>query len=156
MSDSVEVKKKVYELSDDLEVLAKQVIVDKAMALDPAKIKYVKVYPYINRKTAGRCMIANPMTKLFGECDYVVQMSGELWDKLDEDRQKILMWHELMHVFPVQNQKTGDWDFKIRDHDVKDFYTIIKEHGVDWFHNLKTMFSSVYDIDPAKLDGFGL
>jgi len=156
MSDSVEVKKKIYEISDDLEKLAKEVIVAKGMALDPARVKYVKVYPLINNKTAGRCMLSNPMMKLFGECDYVIQMSGELWDKLDEDRQKILMYHELLHVMPIQNQKTGDWDFKIRDHDVKDFYTIIKEHGIDWFSNLKTMFSSVYDIDPEKLDGFGL
>lgn len=156
MSDVLEFKKKRYEVSDELETLGKDVQALKHMDLNPAKIKYVKVYPLINKKTAGRCMLANPMMKLFGDCDYVIQMSGDLWDKLDKDRQSILMYHELLHVLPIQNAKSGEWEFKIRDHDVKDFYTIINEHGIDWFNELKTLFSSVYDIEPAKLDGFGL
>lgn len=154
MGTSIEIKKKRYEVSDDLEILADDVIKLKNLDIAPANVKYVKVYPLINNKTAGRCMLANPMMKLFGDCDYVIQMSGDLWDQLDEDRRKILMWHELLHVMPVQNQKTGEWEYKIRDHDLKDFSIIVNEHGADWISNLKTIFSSVYDIEPSALDGF--
>ena len=156
MSTILEFKKKRYVISDELENVAKEVIATKSLELNPARIKYVLVYPLINKKTAGRCMLANPMMKLFGDCDYVIQMSGDLWEQLDEDRRKILMWHELKHVFPIHNDKTGEWEFKIRDHDVTDFYDIIKSCGIDWFNDLKTMFASVYDIEPARLDGFGL
>jgi len=156
MNNSTQINKKEYVISDELEKFGEDTISEKQMTIIPAKIKYVLVYPAINKKTAGRCMLSNPMTKLFGKCDYIIQMSGDLWDQLDETRRKILMWHELLHVFPVENSKTGEFNFRLRDHDVKDFYTIIKECGIDWFQDIKTMFSSVYDIDPAQLEGFGL
>ena len=155
MSDVLEFKKKRYEISTELEDLANEVMIDKHMDLDNVRIKYVLVYPGISKKVAGRCTLANPMMKLFGDCDYVIQMSGDLWDQLDEDHQKILMWHELLHVHPVQN-KSGEYDFRIRDHDIKDFNVIIKQHGTDWFDNLKTLFSSVYDLEPAELDTINL
>ena len=154
MSDVLQYKKKRYEVSDELGSLAAEVVSVKRLDFTPAKIKYVKVYPLINKRTVGRCMLARPMIKLFGECDYIIQMSGDLWDKLDDDRKKILMWHELKHVLPVQNSKTGEWDFKLRDHDVQDFMEIINEHGVSWLTDLKTLFSSVYDLD--KVDSLTL
>jgi len=147
MSDVLEVKKKRYEVSDEVKAVADEVMVTKNMDLKPATIKYVLVFPGINKKTAARCMLSNPMLKLFGECDYIIQVSGDLWNKLDDDRKKILMYHELLHVFPVQNAKSGNWDFHIRSHDVEDFFVILKNHGVDWISDLRTLFSSVYDID---------
>jgi len=147
MSEVLEFKKKRYEIADDVETVANKVFKTKNMDLQPATIKYIKVYPGINKKTAARCMLSNPMMKLFGECDYVIQVSGDLWDKLDEDRKEILMWHELLHVLPIQNSKTGEWDFKVRDHDIKDFHVIINSEGINWFSELKTLFSSVYDLD---------
>lgn len=156
MSEVLEFKKKRYELSEELKELGDKVIANKNMDLGPARIKYVKVYPTIDKKTAGRCMLSNPMTKLFGDCDYIIQMSGNLWDKLDDERKDILMYHELLHVMPIQNAKSGNWDFKIRDHDVKDFYVIIKQYGIDWLSDLKTLFSSVYELESNDIDGFKL
>ena len=156
MSDVLELKNKKYVVSQDLEDLAKKVIADKHLDIDQAKIKYVLVYPAISKKLAGRCVLSNPMLKLFGECDYIIQMSGDLWDKLDDARKEILMWHELMHVLPVQNTKTGNLDFKLRDHDVKDFIVIIKQYGIDWLSEVKALFASVYNLEPKDLDGFEL
>ncbi len=149
MSNILEEKKKRYEVSSEVEQVANKVIAEKSLNFNSARIKYVKVFPSINKKTAGRCIVARPMIKLFGDCDYVIQVSGDFWDKLDDLRKEILMWHELMHVFPVQNQKTGEWDFRIKDHDINDFFVIIKTHGIDWLSDLKTLFSSVYDLDNA-------
>ena len=101
MSDKLNVGKKTYEVSSDVETVAKKVVTSKVMELEPAVIKYVKVYPNITKKVAGRCILAHPMIKLFGDCDYVIQVSGDLWDELDEDRKEILMYHELLHVIPV-------------------------------------------------------
>lgn len=156
MSDSVKINKKEYVKSHDLEVLADKVIHDKNMGIQDVRIKYLLVYPYISKKIAGRCMKATDVLKVYADCEYVIQMSGDLWDQLDDDKKFILMWHELLHVLPIMNEKTGEWNYKLRDHDVKDFYTIIKDHGIDWFNEMKTLFSSVYDLEPKDLDGFGL
>jgi len=156
MSETVKIKNREYVKSQDLEVLADKVMHDKNMGIENVRIKYLLVYPFINKFTAGHCSRANNLLKVFGNCDYVIQMSGDLWDQLDDETREILMYHELLHVHPVMNEKTGEWDYKLRDHDVQDFYTIIQKHGIDWFGNLKTQFSSVYDIEPAKLDRFGL
>jgi hypothetical protein len=156
MNDTVKIKNKDYVKSQELEVLADKVIHDKNMGIQDVVIKYLLVYPHINKQTAGRCSRSNNLLKVYGNCDYVIQMSGNLWDKLDDATQEILMWHELLHVHVVKNEKTGEIDYKIRDHDVKDFYTIIEAHGIDWFGNLKTLFSSVYDIESTKLEKFGL
>lgn len=156
MSDILEFKKKRYEISQELETLAQKVILDKHLDLDNIKIKYILVYPGISKKVAGRCVLSNPMIKLFGDCDYIIQMSGDLWNALDNNRQKILMWHELLHVFPVNNEKTGELDYKLRDHDIKDFNVIIQAEGIGWFNELKTLFLSVYDLEPKDLDGFSL
>lgn len=155
MSDVLEEKNKRYIISDELKILGDKIISDKNMSITPeARIKYVLVYPHINKKTAGRCISARPMVKLFGECDYIIQLSGEFYDKLDDKRKEILMYHELLHVLPIMNQKTGNWDFRIRDHDINDFQIIIDAYGINWINELKTLFSSVYDID--NLDQLGL
>lgn len=156
MNDTVKVGKKNYVKSQDLEILADKVIHNKNMGIENVSIKYLLVYPQISKTVAGRCHRANDLLKVYGDCDYVIQMSGDLWDNIDDDTKAILMWHELLHVHAVMNEKTGEWNYGLRDHDVKDFYTIIQTHGIDWFGNLKTMFSSVYDIDPTKLDKFTL
>lgn len=156
MSNVLEEKKKKYEVSDEVKSVGEKIITEKSLSVSPARIKYVKVYPNINKKTAGRCMLARPMLKLFGDCDYIIQISGELWDALDDKRKDILMWHELLHILPVMNDKTGEWNFKIRDHDITDFYAIIKSEGIDWFSELKDLHASVYDLEPSEIDGFNL
>lgn len=155
MSDSIKVKKKEYIISSDLERCANEIIVDKKIDINPAKIKYVLVYPEINKTTAGRCTRASNLLKLFGDVDYVIEMSGLLWENLDENRRKILMWHELLHVFPTVN-KNGENIFRLREHDVTEFMVIIKEHGIQWFDDLRNLFASVYDLEPSEIDRFHL
>lgn len=147
--NEITVKKKRYVVSEELEDIANEVIKLKNMDY-PANIKYLLVYPYINKTTAGRCIKTSNETKLLGNCDYIIEMSGDLWDKLDDDRRKILMWHELLHIHIIQNDKTGEWDLKLRKHDLEEFTTIVKLHGVDWLDEIKTLFLSVYDLDSVE------
>ena len=67
----------------------------------------------------------------------------------------ICLTYQLKHILPV-TKKTGDIDYRIADHDVKDFYQIIKAHGVDWFQTIKTTISSLYDMEPSEEDGISL
>ena len=153
--DSLTIRNKEYVKSTEVEQLAETVIAEKNMDLNPARIKYLLVYPNINKTTGGRCTRATNLLKVYGEVDYVIELSGDFYDQLDEDRKKILLWHELLHVFPVIN-KQGEWEFKLRKHDIEDFYTIIEKHGIEWHSKLKTMFGSVYNLEPEELDNFTL
>lgn len=141
---------KRIEESEEVATVAASVIKKEELDFGPARIKYVKVYPNITKTTVGRCTRANYKLAHFADCDYLIEMSGEIWDILDEETRYILTLHELNHVYPVFSEKKGEWSFKILDHDVQDFKFIIERYGVDWFFNMKTIVSSTYDLDPKQ------
>lgn len=147
------IKNKTYEQSDELEQLAKMVS-EKETALlnnDGAVIKYMKVYPNISPTIAGRCIKSSPAVKFFGDCDYIIQMSGDLWDALSENSRYVLMLHELMHVY-VDIDKKGNNVFKLRKHDVEDFAVLIEQYGIDWLYALRDTASGVDSkVDVTKI-----
>jgi hypothetical protein len=145
---------KHFEVSPELRKLAEKVIADERLDVYPAKIEYVLEYPNITKSVAGRCIKAGKELNFFGQFDYLIKMSGELWDQLDEQRQYILMLHELKHVLVTQNDETGDWVYKLRDHDVKDFQSILSKYGADWISDIKTIAASIYDMTTAEQDNF--
>ena len=151
----IKIGNKEYMKSAEMQAVAEKIVSDKSISIGDARIKYLLIYPYINKKTAGRCLKSSNEMKVFGQCEYIIEMSGELWDNLDDERKSILMYHELLHILVTTN-KAGEFEYKLRDHDIKDFATIINTYGIDWFDNLKTIFSSVYDVEPADLDSFSV
>ena len=144
-------KKRYVTDSTDLPELAQQVIDEKQLDVYPAKIGYVLVYPYITKTTAGRCIRTGNELKLYSGYDFIIEMSGELWDKLDDKTKYVLMYHELMHILVDYNNKKGEYVFKIYDHDVQDFSKLIKEYGIDWFTDLRTMAESVHNVEHIEL-----
>jgi len=142
---------KDFVVSDDLKTIAEGLIKNDPILqtynLDIPRIGYILVYPNITKHVAGRCIKAGRELKFFSECDYVIEMSGETWDVLEEDVKKILTLHELMHIH-IFHDKKGQVKFKLRDHDVKDFMYLIKTYGIDWFEKLRTVVSSTYDMKP--------
>jgi len=142
---------KDFVVADDVKMIADDLIktdsVLQTYNLDVPKIGYLLVYPNITKHVAGRCIKSGRELKFFSECDYVIEMSGETWDVLDEDTKRILTLHELMHIHVFYDKK-GTPKFKLRDHDVKDFGYLIKKFGIEWFENLKTIISSTYDMKP--------
>jgi len=146
--------KKTYEECEDAKLVAHKILHDPInfpVAFKPednVKVCYLKVYPHITKHIIGRCIKASHTTKYFSDFDYVIEVSGDLWDKLNDMTKEVLMWHELNHIY-VEYNKGGDRILKIRDHDVQDFSEIIKQYGIEWFDDLRTMSSSVYDLEPA-------
>jgi hypothetical protein len=143
--------KKTYEVCDELKTLAEKVITTENMDLEGAKVQYLLVYPYISKRVAGRCIKNNGELNFYSGSDYLVEMSGELWDKLDDTVKYVLTQHELMHILVV-TKENGDTQFNLRDHDIQDFQTIVKKHGVDWIQKVKLSMSSLYDMEPADED----
>lgn len=131
--------------------IAEDVIQDKGLALDDIDISYIKVYPNLSKTKVANCRVANHREHYFTDgADYIISVSGDIWDNLGDDRREILVWHELEHVHPEYNEDKGEYNFKVRSHDVEDFIPIIEEHGVDWFGELKDIVSSFHDMDPKK------
>jgi hypothetical protein len=151
--------KKTYEVSAEVRQVAEKIIGKfnpNGLKDSPAQIEYLIIYPNINKTTVARCIKARPEFKFLTGFHYVIEVSGEIWDKLGDDIKEILTYHELLHANPVMNEKRGEWDYRLRDHDVKDFYTIIKQNGIDWFTSLKTQVSSIYDLKPEEEDNISL
>lgn len=145
-------QKKVFEVSQELRDVANNVIAKEGMNLSPAKIEYLIVYPHISKTVAGKCIKANSEVKFFSDNDYIIEISGELWDQLDDDTRYVLMYHELMHVLPIMDESTGDYKYTIRQHDLQDFNRLINKYGVKWISTIKLSISSIYDLSPSAED----
>jgi len=152
MSKQKQIENKNYQISDDIRIIAEDLIKNEPALqnseLTAAKIEYLLVFPYISKFTAGRCYKANKHIKFFNDLDYIIEVSGELWHQLDEETMRLLILHELMHIGVGYNEKKATYVFKINDHDVKDFHYIISKYGIDWFTKLKTEMASIYDLEP--------
>jgi len=151
--------KKTYEKSDEVRQVGNEVIQKfnpNNLRSSFAKIEYLLVYPNINKKTVARCIKVNNSMNFLTGLNYIIEVSGELWDKIDVDVRENLLWHELLHAYPQTNDKTGEVDYKIRDHDIKDFAAIIDKHGIDWFKVIKLTTSSLYDLKPSEEDDIRL
>lgn len=151
-----QIKNKTYEISPEIEACAKEVFTAKRLSIFPARVRYVKTSPHISKTIAARCNKASNFVTFFGECDFVIEVSGDLWDALSEDLQKILLYHELLHIFCVQNEKTGEWNFSLRDHDINEFKEIIREYGIDWLDKVKEAFIESGGFDPDEIDNLGI
>lgn len=112
----------------------------------PAEICVLCVYPDISKTVAGRCIKASNQLKFFSEFDYIIQLSGSLWDVLTDEQKYLLLYHELLHI-QIDFDKDGNTKFLLKDHDVKDFRSIITKYGIDWIQNISTINSSIYDTD---------
>jgi hypothetical protein len=155
MEDSVikeqKIGKKTYVVDQELDALAKEVIEQHGLVVGDADIVYMKVYPNVSNTVAGRCIRSSRELKFFSDCDYIIQMSGDLWDALDEHTRRVLMLHELMHIF-IDEDNEGNPVYKLRKHDVEDFAAILDVYGVNWLYDLRQSANEIdKKVDPLKI-----
>lgn len=157
MEKQKQIKNKTYMKSDEVKNVAQSVInkYSNHLVLGNAKIEYIAVYPNVSKTTVARCIRSNNELKYFSDADYIIEVSGDLWDQLTDIVKEILIYHELLHIYVTTN-KSGETVYKLADHDVKDFSIIVKTFGVDWFNELKTLNSSVYELSPEQEDNLDL
>lgn len=139
--------------SDELKELALKIIekYESILALGNAKIDYILVEPNISKRVAGKCIKTNNELKYYSNANYIIEMSADLWNGLNDDVKEILMLHEIMHIDCVVDDKSGDYKYLIRDHNVKDFSYIIKNFGVNWIDTIKTTLASIHDTSEVEL-----
>jgi predicted metallopeptidase len=136
--------------SPEVEQLAKQVIAEHKLEFGPAEIGYFLVYPNISKQRAAKCMMATREVKYYSGNDYLIEISGELFDMLDEPTKKLMILHELLHLDPTFKSKTQEWKMNLRKPDFSDFYSINDKHGNEWYKTIQATASSLYDLDPKQ------
>jgi hypothetical protein len=136
--------------SPEVERIAKQVIESNKMEFGPAQIGYFLIYPNISKQRAAKCMKASREVKYYSGNDYLIEISGELWDMLDEETQKMLLHHELLHIDPVFKAKNQEWKMNIKKPDFQDYYQINDKFGNEWYKTIQATVSSLYDLDPRQ------
>lgn len=144
---------KRLELSEAVEEVAQKVIVQENLkpSLMNAKIGYVVVSPYISKTTLARCIRTNRELSFFSKFDYIIEVSGDVWAKLEDQQKYILIYHELLHI-DITTKKKGEVKYNLRDHSVKDFHSIIRKYGSDWFEAVKNKAATALELDGVAID----
>lgn len=134
----------------EMEKLASEVLEIHKIEIGPAQIGFLLVYPNISKQRAAKCVKATREVKHYSGNDYLIEVSGELWDMLDNDTKKMLLYHQLLHIDPVFKAKNEEWKMKIRKPDFADYYEINDKHGNEWYKTIQATVSSLYDLDPRQ------
>lgn len=136
--------------SPEMEEIAKEVIEMHGIDLGPAEIGYILVYPNISKQRAAKCMKASREVKHYSGNDYLIEISGDLWDMLDKDTKKMLMYHQLLHIDPVFKAKNQQWKMMVRKPDFADYYEINDKFGNEWYKTIQATVSSLHDLDTRQ------
>jgi hypothetical protein len=148
--DTVSQSEKQLMESPEIEAIAKRVIERESLEFGPAEIGYFLVYPNLSKYKAAKCMKASREVKYYSGNDYLIEISGELWDMLDEKTKEMVLFHQLLHIDPVYKAKTQEWKMKIRKPDFADYYEINDKYGNEWYKTVQATVSSLYDLDPRR------
>lgn len=135
---------KTFVQNAQLNNLIKLVVEEENIDIAEAKICGLQVSPSIGDFIAGRCIRSGKQLKHFSGYDYIIEVSGELWDLLNEQTKYLLVYHELLHI-GIKYKKDGSVVYGIVDHDIKDFRNIIKKYGIDWISEVNLLNSTLVD-----------
>lgn len=102
-----------------------------------AKFQLIMVEPYISKTVVARIMRPRGEFLMFAGVDFIIEFSGSAFDVIDTATKKVVIEHELRHV-KIDFDDNGDPKYGLVDHNVKDFFEVIKRHGVEWFETLRT------------------
>ncbi|WP_020403768.1 putative metallopeptidase [Gracilimonas tropica] len=136
--------------SPEVQALAKQVIEEHKMEFGPAEIGYFLIYPNLSKKRVAKCMKANREVKHYSGNDYLIEVSGEIWDMLGNFEKKMVLLHELLRIDPQFRSKTQEWKMKLRSPDFSDFYATNDKYGNEWYKTIQATAASLYDLDPRQ------
>lgn len=144
--------KRELETADDMKMMAEEIIQSERLDVFPAKIGYFYVWPNISKTSIGTIKTTTKELKFYSGVDYIIEVSGEIWDVLDTTTRRRLLEHQLRHILVLQSEKTGDWSFKLKKHDVQDFSKLIDKYGSDWIKTIKLCTGSLYGLTPREED----
>lgn len=143
---------RAYEHADELKELAEKIIKEELIDIRPARVAYLFVEPNISKSVPAKIVKATPEMNFLTDYDYVIEVSKDIFYSLIEEHQRILVLDQLLRILVVMNDKTGDYQFKLRQPDFTGFKRIIDSYGTEWKTEIRTIMSSVYQLNPAQED----
>lgn len=151
----------LIQLSPDVEKVAKKVIANHHNHL-----LHVPMY-FVTRDKASRsngipvwgklkCQKGIPAMLALGQHDtdgaayFIVEIAGDIWEKLSEPHREALVDHELMHA--TVDRVDGKLILGTRSHDLEEFGDIVARHGL-WREDVTSFLA---DIGKDTLEQFAL
>lgn len=127
-----------YELAPEVEKIAQGLIGQYHGHLVEAKILYLfrtGLWSSQNRETWGKASKVAGVNHYLLGFDFIITISRDVWDRLDDGQRKALVDHQLEHCNKDTDSK-GNPKFNIVGHDIEDFVSIIGRHGF-WTPDLR-------------------
>lgn len=72
--------------------------------------------------------------------DFLVLISGEIWDSISDAKRRALVDHELSHCVGKETDDGFKWS--IRTHDIEEFTDVVKRHGT-WNNEVTSFIHGV-------------
>jgi len=122
-----------FDPAEEVENIAKKLIPKYHSYLANARIAYL----FKNRKvkSKGREVVAT--AKLIGKdmraltgYHFLITTAYPTWQELSDKQKLAVIDHELEHCFVEDDEKTGDPKYSLLPHDVEEFGSVIKRHGL--------------------------
>lgn len=129
-----------YVEAPEVQELASKIISDHHGQLAEARIKYL----FRNGKWAkkaktvlGMAKLASDDVRFITEFDFIVFVNLTIWNNAIPALREALLDHELSHCDCTED-KTGNKKWAIVDHDVQEFVSVVRRHGL-WEADLQRM-----------------
>ena len=151
-----EEEKSRYEPASEVEKIARELIGQYHSHLVEAVIHYLfRKGPWTaqNRETWGKASKVTGVNHYLTGFDFIITISRDVWDELNESQRKALVDHQLEHCNKDTDSK-GNPKFNIVGHDIEDFVSVICRHGF-WTPDLQKvkvndMQGKLFDEDDAN------
>jgi len=119
--------------------------------VDKHNIKFALhyVYPYISKTVWAHIMKTSPQMKMYSDVDIIVEVSGDVWEIIDQTQKDILLEHELMHLYLNENDE-GVLNIQLQGHDLEDFKKIIAKYGIEWTEQRDLIQAQLEDLEADK------
>jgi len=122
-----------FDPADAVEKIAKKLIPKYHSHLATCKIAYL--FKNKPMKSKGREVIATAEKiakkhHALSGYHFLITTSYPAWKELEDKQKLAVIDHELEHCFVEDDEKTGEPKYSILPHDVEEFGSIIKRHGL--------------------------
>ena len=136
-----------YFESEEIEAIAEKLIPSMAWE-DAPEIKFL-ILDSPRSSYFGKCSKATGKWKHLTGMDYVVEVWDGFWKTATQIQKQALLYHELSHIDYKEDKDTGEITWKIKRHDVEEFFDVVKNYGI-WDSKLKTLFAMEIEYEANK------
>tara|TARA_B110000444_G_scaffold257000_1_gene294563 strand:+ start:570 stop:1178 length:609 start_codon:yes stop_codon:yes gene_type:complete len=131
-----------YEISEEVEAIAKKVLNDLTIHANIAYIESDK-----KAKWLGKCEVVPAIYKLLTNYDYIIYVNVDEYRGLNPKQKEALIFHELEHIAwkpNIKDPEFGKWSS--RRHDVGEFNSVIQRYG-RWYGDVDNVSKSLDQFD---------